>query len=470
MLKTIRDAAPDIAGRFSLRPPSRTVEADGLPQPRRGWAYTAIILGITLAVLDATVANVALPTMAAAFHATPARSVDIVSAYQLTIVMLLLPLAALGDIYGYRRVYLGGLAVFTFASLACASADSITTLTAARIFQGFGAAGIMSVNIAFIRYIFPQNHLGRAIGFNAMVVAISSTLGPSFASVVLGFASWRWLFAVNIPLGVAALIIGSRYLPYSNRTPQKFDLLSAVLTAAALGLLISSASGFSHGGRLPLQGAEFALGLAAVLWSVARQWHLPAPLLPVDLLRIPLFALTIGTSICSFTAQMLAFVALPFFMQSGLGFSVTEIGFLIMPWPFAVGLAAPVAGLLADRFPAAILGLIGLMTLAAGLVLLSLLTPHPALANVAWRMAVCGIGFGLFQSPNNRTLLMAAPRPRSGAASGMLGTARLLGQTVGAVLVALTLAHFPAHGAQFALWLGAGFAASAGGLSILRMV
>ena len=328
----------------------------------------------------------------------------------------------------------------------------------------------MSVNTALIRHIFPRNGLGRAIGFNAMTVAVSSTVGPSFASVVLGVASWNWLFAVNVPIGVVALMIALRSLPFSDRGGHKFDVLSALLTAATLGLFITAIDSLSHEASWALIAVQAVLGVGAATWGVARQLHMPAPLLPVDLLRIPIFTLSVCTSICSFAAQMLAFVALPFFMQAGLGFKATTVGFLIMPWPFAVAVAAPIAGALADRYPAAILGLIGMVLLASGMALLALVPPHPSAVNIAWRMVICGFGFGLFQAPNNRTLITSAPITRSGAASGMLGTARLLGQAMGATLVALTLSHFPTHGAEDALWLGAGFAAVAGVTSILRMV
>jgi DHA2 family multidrug resistance protein-like MFS transporter len=286
----------------------------------------------------------------------------------------------------------------------------------------------------------------------------------------LGVASWHWLFAINVPIGLVALAISTRSLPLSNHARQKFDTLSALLTAAAIGFFITSIDSLSHEASWPVVAAQIVLAIVAATWGVRRQLHMTAPLLPVDLLRIPIFSLSIGTSICSFAAQMLAFVALPFFMQAELGFKATTVGFLIMPWPFAVAVAAPIAGFLADRYPAAILGMVGMVLLASGLVLLALVPPHPGLADVAWRMVVCGFGFGLFQSPNNRTLITSAPIIRSGAASGMLGTARLLGQATGATLVALTLSHFPARGAEFSLWIGAGFATVAGVTSILRMV
>jgi DHA2 family multidrug resistance protein-like MFS transporter len=450
-------------------PRSTGPETDGMPKPARYWAYATIVIGLTLAVMDSTVANVALPTIAAKFHATPAQSIEIVSAYQLAIVLLLLPLAALGDIYGYRRVYVAGVSVFTLASLACALSNSIGTLTAARVLQGAGAAGIMSVNSALIRYIFPQTYLGRAIAFTTVIVAVSATIGPSFASVVLGIASWHWLFAVNVPFGAVAIYISARALPTSNLAGHRFDILSALLTAATLGLFVTAIDSLAHGAHWPAAAAQIALAGFTAFCAVIHERRRPAPLLPIDLLRIPIFALSMCTSICSFAAQMLAFVSLPFLLQSGLGFKATTIGFLMVPWPFAVGITAPIAGRLADRYHAGLLGFFGLSLLAIGLVCLALIPPHPSAFNVAWRMAICGAGFGIFQSPNNRTIITAAPKNRSGAASGMLATARLLGQASGAAMVALVLANFPDQGAVYALWLAAAFAIAAGATSVLRM-
>jgi DHA2 family multidrug resistance protein-like MFS transporter len=445
------------------------VAPDGLPAPRRHWAYATVALAVVLAVMDGSVANVALPTIASQFGTSPALSIWIVNAYQLAVVAALLPLASLGEIYGYRRIYLGGLVVFTLASLACALSPSLAALTVARVAQGFGAAGVMSVNIALVRYIFPRARLARAIGMNAMFAATAATIGPTFASTVLGFASWPWLFTVNVPLGLLAVAIGSFSLPDSDRSPYRFDAISAVLTAVAFVSVITLIDSVAHDAAWPVIIGQLLLcGLTGV-WAALRQLGLPSPLLPIDLLRIPVFALSIGTSVCSFAAQMIAFVALPFHMQMALGVSPAMIGFLIMPWPLAVGLFAPISGRLVERYPAGLLGGLGLALMAVGLVLVAALPVHPAFADVAWRMALCGAGFGLFQTPNNRTLIGAAPKSRSGGASGMLGTARLMGQAVGAALVAVLLSHYAQHGTLLALYLGAGFAAVAAVVSTLRV-
>jgi MFS transporter, DHA2 family, multidrug resistance protein len=441
----------------------------GLSLPQRYWAIAVVALGITLAVLDGAIANVALPTIARNLKATPADSIWIVNAYQLTITISLLPLASLGDRIGYRRVYMAGLALFTLSSLACALSGSLVVLTLARIVQGFGAAGIMSVNTALVRMIYPHKLLGRGIAINATVVAISSVIGPTVASGVLSIAAWPWLFAINVPIGIVAFVIGLNALPRTPGHRQPYDYLSAVLNALFFGITIVALDGLGHGEHRPFVVAEFALAVVIGFFLVRRQLDQPAPLLPVDLLRIPVFALSIGTSVCSFCAQMLAFVSLPFLMQNGFGMSQVETGFLMTPWPLVIVFVAPLAGMLADRYSAGLLGGIGLAIMCVGLILLATVGTHPGAFDVAWRMAVCGLGFGLFQTPNNRQMLAAAPRHRSGGASGMLGTARLTGQTLGAAIVALIFGVAPQRGPVIAIVVAAVFAATAAVVSLFRI-
>jgi DHA2 family multidrug resistance protein-like MFS transporter len=449
---------------------SATIEhADGLPLPQRYWAILTIALGIILAVVDGAIANVALPTIAKDLNASPAFSIWIVNGYQLAITISLLPLSSLGEIVGYRRIYLVGLALFTLASVFCALSHTLLLLTVARFVQGFGAAGVMSVNMALVRFIYPRDLLGRGIGINAMVVAVSAAVGPTIAAGILAVATWPYLFAVNIPIGVAALVLGWRYLPHTRRAPHLFDWQSAGLSAITFGFLIAAIDSVGHGETLLICLSELAVAVIACVLLVYRQTHSASPLLPVDLLRIPVFALSIATSIASFCGQMLAFVAIPFYLESRFGYSAVEIGLLITPWPIAVMFAAPIAGRLVERYPAGLLGGIGLLLFAAGLGALAMVPATPSSLDVIWRMALAGAGFGLFQTPNNRTMIAAAPRERSGGASGMLGTARLLGQTTGAALVALFLARYPADGTQISLLAGAGFAVIGAALSMLRL-
>jgi len=446
---------------------------DGLPPAQRWRALGTLGIAVGVSVLDSAIANIALPSIAADLSVTPAASIWVVNAYQMAVIAALLPCASLGDILGYRRVYACGLAVFTLASLGCALSSSLPVLALARAVQGLGGAGIMSVNTALIRFIFPRAQLGRGMGINAMIVATSLAIGPSVAAGILSVAHWPWLFAVNVPLGALALsLIGA--LPRTPPSGHRFDIGSAAMNAATFVLFISALGGIAHGQPVGLVAVQFA-GAGMLGWLfVRRQLALPAPMLPVDLFRRPVFTLTVATSVCSFLAQTCAYVALPFLFEVAFGRSQVATGLMMTPWPVAVGLVAPVAGRLADRFPAGILCGIGLTVMTAGLLLLWFLPADPAGWQVGWRMAVAGAGFALFQAPNNRQMIASVPRERSGAGSGVLSTARLLGQTTGAALVAvlfgLTEAGGVGQGARAALALAVGCSLAGAVFSTLRLV
>ncbi|HVN45545.1 MAG TPA: MFS transporter [Steroidobacteraceae bacterium] len=441
---------------------------DGLPVPRRYWAIAAIALAITMSVLDSTIVNVALPTIARDFHASSAASIWVINAYQLAILLVLLPFASLGEIVGYRRVSQAGLAVFTLASLGCAFAPDLLALSCARVIQGIGAAGIMSVNGALVRHTYPSRYLGRAIGINALVVAAAAALGPTIASAVLAVAHWRWLFGINLPLGAAAFAIALCALPESERVERRLNVAGAALYAGTMGLLLSGLQTLAHRAAAFLALAELAGGCVLGTLLMRHERGRTAPIIPFDLLRLPIFSLSLATSVCSFTAQMSALVALPFELQR-FGHSAVETGLLITPWPLALAFAAPLAGRLADRYPAGLLGGVGLLSLAAGLALLVLYPLNGGAAGLLWRMALCGAGFGFFQAPNNRTLMASAPRSRSGAAGGMLAAARLIGQSIGAAAVAILFRAYGENGSSYALMLAAALALAGAALSTRRL-
>jgi DHA2 family multidrug resistance protein-like MFS transporter len=452
----------------SPSPPTAEALPDGLPPPRRYWAIAAIILAIVMSVLDSTIVNIALPSMARDFGVTAAASIWVVNAYQLAILMLLLPLASLGEIIGYRRVFQAGIAVFTLASLSCALAPSLITLSAARVIQGLGAAGIMSVAAALVRFTYPRRSLGRAVGINAFAVATSAALGPTLASAILAVAHWRWLFGINVPIGIIALIIALKALPESERSAGSLNWAGVLLYAGAFGLALSGLQAFSHHAATALALLQVVLGVLLGWQLVRHERKRAAPLLPLDLLARPVFSLSVITSVLSFMAQMSALVSLPFEIQR-MGHSAVETGLYMTPWPLALALAAPLAGRLADRNPAGILGGAGLLVMTAGLTLLALFPATGSAAGFIFRMALCGFGFGFFQAPNNRTLMASAPRSRSGAAGGMLSAARLAGQTLGAASVAILFGLYGVAGSRMALFMGAGLALCAALVSLVRL-
>jgi DHA2 family multidrug resistance protein-like MFS transporter len=426
---------------------------DGLAGAQRGWAFAAIAIATFIAVLDGAIANIALPPITREFGIEPVDAIWIVNAYQLAVTMVLLPLASLGEAVGYRRVYLGGVAAFTIASLLCALSQSLPVLILARALQGLGAAGIMSVNIALVRFIFPQAMLGRALGYVAMIVGVSSAAGPSIAGVLLAFSPWQTLFLINVPIGCLALLTGWRTLPHTPPSGHRFDLRSAFLSAATFGLVISGINGLGHAEGMVLAFGQIGLGILVGIVFVRSQLARPAPMLPVDLLRKPVFALSAATSICSFSAAAIAFVCLPFFLHDTLGRSPSQTGLLMTPWPVATAIAAVISGRLADRFPPGKLSAVGLALFASGLLALVFLPQVPSDLDMIWRLVLAGFGFGIFQTPNNKLLISSAPRERSGGASGIQSTARLVGQSGGVALLAIVFGLVPHGEIQVALIL-----------------
>jgi DHA2 family multidrug resistance protein-like MFS transporter len=292
--------------------------------------------------------------------------------------------------------------------LICALSWSLPTLAIARVLQGLGASGIMCVNTALIRFIYPTRYLGRGYGVNALVVAVSTAFGPTVAAGILSVASWQWLFAVNLPLGLIAFALGIRALPETRRALHRFDAGSAILNAATFGCLIFGIGEAAHGADVLITVASLTVALVSGVLLVLRQLQLTAPMLPVDLYRRPMFALSSATSMCSFAAQGISFVALPFYFQTVLGFSAVQTGLLLTPWPVMTAIAAPIAGPMSDRYPTAILGGIGLAVLCIGLSLIAVLPNDTGTIGIVWRMMLCGAGFGFFQSPRR---LSAAAGP-----------------------------------------------------------
>jgi DHA2 family multidrug resistance protein-like MFS transporter len=442
-------------------------DSDGLPAPQRGWVMGCALLGVTLAGLDSAIANIALPTIARELAASDAATVWVVNSYQLAVTVCLLPAASLGESLGLRRVYGFGLALFTAASLGCALAPTLGVLVAARLVQGVGGACMAALGGALVRAIMPRARLGQGFATIALAVAISAALGPTLAALILSVATWPWLFLVNVPLGLVAVPLFFAVAPAGRRRARKLDAVGALLNAAAMGLLVTGVDGLGGDARGVAIG-ELAVGLVCGGLLVWQQRRRTEPLLPLDLLRIPLFALSVCTSICSYSAQILAYVSLPFLFQTVMHRSAVATGLLVTPWPLLVAVAAPVAGKLSARYPAAILGSLGLAVLTVGLLLLAAMPDVPEYWDVAWRMGICGIGFGFYQTPNNLTLMTAGPPERSGAASGMVAVARTVGWSLGSALVALIFGLRGGFGAVTCLEVGAGFAAVGAVVSVTR--
>lgn len=432
-------------------------------------AMAAVMLGVTIVTLDISLTSTAVPAIAGAIGADPAGAIWIVNIYFIAVVAALLPLAALGEILGHRRVFFSGLVVFALGALACGLAQSLPVLIIGRAVAGFGAAAVSATAPALIRAIYPPHRLGRGLGLYALVVGVAFTIGPTATSAILSIADWPWLFVLTIPPALIAFGLAVRGLPPTIRNPRPFDTLSAVLCAATFGCILFSIAGIGRIGWLALASAL----AAGVVFACALRWResgKPAPILAVDLFRIPIFSLSAATSACAFLIQGLVFVALPFLFQTELSFSQVEAGLLITPWPATLALMTLIAAPLADRIAPGLLGGVGLILLALGLVSLAVLPAGAAIADIIWRLVLCGVGFGFFQSPNMLAIMSSAPSGRSGGASGILAASRLFGQSIGAAVVAICLSAASAEGIRLALWVGVAAAVLGSLFSVLRLL
>jgi len=439
----------------------------GLQGPQRRAAIAAVLAAMVLAVLDAAIANVALPTMAQSLQVTPSMAVWIITAYQTALVMGLLPCAALGESMGYRRVFTMGVALFTAASALCALAPSLPWLVAARFLQGLGGAAIMALGIALLRMVVPQRELGAAIGWNALAVALSSAAGPTIGAVLLSGASWPWLFWLNLPLG-GLVLLACRALPDLAGTARPLDWYSVALNAAVFASLVVGAEVL---GEHPVLAAALlaaaAISLAAL---IRREMPRAVPLIPLDLLHAASFRISVMASVCCFAGVTMGLLALPFYLQHSLGQDTLMTGLYMTPWPLAVAVAAPLSGHLANRVPTAWLCAAGGTCLALGLAAASLWPLHGSALPLVPLTMLCGLGFGLFQVPNNRNMFLSAPPERAGAAGGMQGTARLAGQTAGGVVMSLLFTVASVESApRVGLGIGAVLTLVAGLVSVLRV-
>jgi DHA2 family multidrug resistance protein-like MFS transporter len=441
---------------------------DGLPTPRRYLAIMAVSSGTALAVIDASIVTVALPTLAHDLGVEPSAAVLVVTVYQLVLVMTLLPFSALGSRIGLRRLYQYGQFIFLISTILCFFARSLPFLLVVRAIQALGAAASLSVSSALIRAIYPARQLGRGLGISNVVVSSGGAIAPTLGGLVLSVASWPWIFAAAAPLALLSLLLGRLSLPEPQPHEEPYDVLGALLCALTFGLIISGLESAVHGNSPVIAAAVVTAGAVVAVAFVRRELESKMPILPVDLLAQPVLALSTIGALTAFTASMTFILSLPFRLQQQYGFSPGEVGAVITPWPLGMMIFAPLAGVLSDRFPAGLLGGIGMAIATTALLLLAFLPAHVSQFEIVWRMALCGIGFGLFLAPNARLIVHSAPRARAASAGGLISTTRLTGQTLGATLLAALLS-LGVGSSRIPALVAAGLALLAGICSVGRL-
>ena len=436
--------------------------------PRYFLAIAAISLGTVLTILDGQIATVAPPTIARELNVAESATVLVVTIYQLILVMTLLPFSALGSRIGLKRLYQGGQIVFTVATVACFFAHSLPFLLVVRALQALGAAAALSVTSAMIRSVYKPSHLGRGLALNVVFATTASAAAPALGGAILGFASWPWLFATGVPFALLSLVVGRFGLPDVPSRSAGYDMLGAIYCVLTFGLAISGMEAWVHGAAPLVAGAMIAAGVVLGIVFVRHELDQAAPIMPVDLLRQPVIALSGASALCAFVGSMLLLLSLPFRLQHGYDIGPAKAGAMLAAWPLSLMVVAPTSGALSDRIPAGVLGSIGMAIATVALLLLAFLPAHLSYFDMAWRMALCGSGFGLFMAPNARLIIGSAPRHRTASAGGLTSTIRLIGQTLGATGVAALLAFKLGEGPVPAL-IGCLLSAIAGVLSLARL-
>ena len=445
---------------------STSVDDAGLPFPRRIWAIVALVLMIIILVSNNTSITVALPVMARDFGVSPTSAIWVVNGFQLAVVVTMLPLSALGHRFGHRLLFQCGLGVFIGGAALCSVAGCLSVLVGARFLQGVGAAAMMSVVGALIRDIYPPSRLGTALSINALTVAVSGGLGPVFGSLILTFATWPFLFLVIAPVGLVALAM-SFALPPNEPRAWPFDGKGAVINAVAFGSFVIGVMEITNRGELAL--VAILASSAAFILLVRHIRTIDHPIIPLDLLTIPRMYFASTSSILCFSCSAIVLTALPFYLGHNLQLSHIEVGFALAVWPAAVGIAAVFSGWLSDRILPELLCMIGSSILACGTLFILLVPVHSAAWTMPIAMGVAGLGFGIFQAPNNRVLLGTVPHDRSAGASVIQAMSREFGNAVGAGILSLAFSIAVREGAFVGLIVGTLLAGLAAALNVIRL-
>lgn len=411
---------------------------DGLPVGQRTPAVLAVLFCIAMASINVTLINIALPALARDLHVESEIAIYIISAYQLMLILFLLIASTLGDFFGYKQIFLAGIVVFTVASLGSGLSDSFVAVVTWRILQGLGAAAIQGSYLPLMTLIYPKQLLGRGMGLSTTLFALAAVSGPPVAAFILKYASWRYLFFINVPFGMTALVLGWRYLPFNvvKSSKCRIALSDAALHISTFGLFFVAASGWSHRPeQWAVNGGLTILCVLSALFYLRVQINKQTPLLPVDLFRRTSFCFPIVYFVLAFSATLATIVAVPFVLGSRFGYSAAQAGLLMTAFAGASIVSSMFAGFRLEKINPAFLCGIGFLALAFGAFSLFFLPEKPTSFDIVWRLGLCGIGSGFIQPANNFMAMNAVEPNRKGAASGVLTTSMMFGQILGMLLV-----------------------------------
>ena len=424
-------AAEKVAGR-----PSRVLKREG-KHPNK-WAVLAIqAIGIFMAMLDSSIVNISLPNIASYFNVPLNGAVEwVIIAYLVTIAGVILSIGRLADMIGRKILWIAGLVIFTLGSAICGAAPSLLILVAARAFQGLGGALILSVSPAILTSAFPPEERGRALGMNAVVIALGISIGPTLGGLITANLTWRWIFYVNVPLGMIGIIATLFVLKEPRQHARgRFDPVGALLLAVSLiALTLGISFGQEWGWTSPTLIATMVISVAALVLLILVEHHVDDPIIAFSLLHNRVFVSATVSLVMYYLAVFVVSFMLPFYLEELRRIPLMEAGLLLTPLPLTSIVIAPFSGVLADKIGTRWLATVGMVIICVGLVLIGQLGTQSSTSDIIWRLVVMGVGQALFQSPNNSALMGAAPRHQQGIGSGFMALGRVVGQSVSVAL------------------------------------
>jgi EmrB/QacA subfamily drug resistance transporter len=425
---------------------SRAPEA--VDYSRKWWVMLAVAMGIFLGTIDGSIVNVALPTLVADLGTTFPVVQWVVLAYLLALATLVLGVGRLGDILGKKPIYASGFAVFTLGSVLAGLSPSVGWLIGFRVFQAVGAAMVFALGFAIVTEAFPPGERGRALGLNGAIVSVGIVLGPTLGGILIHTLGWRWIFFVNLPIGIAGTITAIRFVPnVPPRGGERFDFVGAVaFLVTLLSFMLGLTFGQTRGFGTPLALGLLALSAVALPMFIRIERRVAHPMLDLSLFRDRLLSVNLLTGWASFAAIGGVFILLPFYLENVLGYPPLQTGLLLASAPLALGVAAPISGSLSDDVGPWPVILLGLAVLLAGYLLMMTLDTRTSAIGYLLTLIPVGLGMGIFQSPNNSAVMGAVPGHRLGVTSGLLTITRITGQLSGiSVLGAVWASRVSAH-------------------------
>ncbi len=427
---------------------------------RKWWVMSSVAMGVFLATIDGSIVNIALPNLVADFNQSLAVVEWVVLAYLLTVTTLMLSVGRLADMIGKKKIYLAGMILFTVGSALCGTAGNVYALIGYRVFQAIGAAMTQALGTAIVTEAFPDAERGKALGIIGSIVSIGVIAGPTIGGLILSSLTWHWLFYVNLPVGIAGVILALKFIPSDHKgTRQRFDMLGAgTLFISMISLLLALSIG---------QTSSFANLRVIILFVVAAvvfsafiniERKIAEPMIDPVLFSNKRFSANLITGFLTFVGTAGSVLLMPFYLLNMRGFSPEQAGLMLIVVPVISGLLAPIAGSLSDRGYSRVIASLGLASQVVGFFLISTLGAHTTLMGYILRYIPVGIGIGFFQAPNNSMVMGSAPKNRLGIASGLLSLTRTLGQTTGIAIlsavwsgrVASYISVMPADGATSA--------------------